>query len=73
MQEVYIISAVRTSIGRFRGVLADLSPVDLGAIAMRTALERAKVSAASLAIAITAGLLNNPDIAVSAAAVYSNI
>ncbi|UKP00561.1 hypothetical protein [Nostoc sp. UHCC 0870] len=48
-----------------------MSPVDLGT--MRTALERAKVSAASLAIAITARLLNNPDIAVSAAAVYSNI
>ncbi|MBE9007965.1 thiolase family protein [Fortiea sp. LEGE XX443] len=48
MQEVYIISAVRTPIGRFGGILADLSPVDLGAIAIQAALERAKVSAASL-------------------------
>jgi len=44
MEEVYIVSAVRTPIGRFGGVLADLSPVDLGAISMRAALQRAGVS-----------------------------
>jgi acetyl-CoA C-acetyltransferase len=44
MQPVYIVSAVRTPIGRFGGVLANLSPVDLGAIAMRAALERASIS-----------------------------
>jgi acetyl-CoA C-acetyltransferase len=44
MQEVYIVSAVRTPFGRFGGVLADLSPVDLGAISMRAALQRAGVS-----------------------------
>jgi acetyl-CoA C-acetyltransferase len=44
MQEAYIVSAVRTPLGRFGGVLADISPVDLGAIAMRAALERAGLS-----------------------------
>jgi acetyl-CoA C-acetyltransferase len=44
MQQVYIVSAVRTPIGRFGGALADLSPVDLGAIAMRSALQRAGIS-----------------------------
>lgn len=44
MQEVYIVSAVRTAFGRFGGALADVSPVDLGAAAMRAALERAGVS-----------------------------
>jgi acetyl-CoA C-acetyltransferase len=44
MQEVYIVSTVRTPLGRFGGVLADISPVDLGAIAMRAALERAGLS-----------------------------
>lgn len=44
MQEVYIVSTVRTPLGRFGGVLADISPVDLGAIAMRAALERARIS-----------------------------
>ncbi|HEV2037298.1 MAG TPA: thiolase family protein [Candidatus Eremiobacteraceae bacterium] len=43
MQDVYIASAVRTPIGRFAGMLKDLSPVDLGAHAMRAALQRAGV------------------------------
>ena len=44
MQEVYIVSAVRTAFGRFGGALAEVSPVDLGAVSMRAALERAGVS-----------------------------
>ncbi|MEA5619458.1 hypothetical protein VB711_16640 [Cronbergia sp. UHCC 0137] len=36
MQEAYIVSAVRTPFGKFGGVLANLSPVDLGAIAIRS-------------------------------------
>ncbi len=40
MNEVYIVSAVRTPLGRFGGVLADFSAVDLGAHVMRAALER---------------------------------
>ncbi|HEX7070396.1 MAG TPA: thiolase family protein [Rhodothermales bacterium] len=41
MQEVLIVSAVRTPIGRFGGSLHELSPAELGAQAMRGALERA--------------------------------
>ena len=37
MNETYIISAVRTPIGKFGGGLKDLSPVDLGAHVMKAA------------------------------------
>ncbi len=57
MQEVYIVSAVRTPLGRFGGVLADFSPVDLGAIAMRAALERAGVSGESIDLYIFGNVL----------------
>ncbi|MBW4564745.1 MAG: thiolase family protein [Mojavia pulchra JT2-VF2] len=43
MQEAYIVSAIRTPLGRFGGALANFSPVDLGAIAMQAALEKAGV------------------------------
>jgi len=38
---VYIVSAVRTPIGKFGGMLAEFSQPDLGVIAVRAALERA--------------------------------
>ena len=38
---VYIVSAVRTPIGKFGGMLAELTQPDLGTIAVRAALERA--------------------------------
>ena len=40
MQPVYIVSAVRTPIGKFGGSLAELAAADLGAIAAKAALER---------------------------------
>lgn len=43
MEDVLILSAVRTPIGRFGGALKDHSPVDLGAHTMAAALERAGV------------------------------
>ena len=43
MNEVVIISAVRTPIGSFGGVLSTLSATDLGAAAIRGALTRAGV------------------------------
>ena len=43
MNEVVIISAVRTPIGSFGGVLSTLSATDLGAAAIRGALSRAGV------------------------------
>jgi len=41
MREVVIVSAARTPVGKFLGSLSDLSAVDLGAIAVRAAVERA--------------------------------
>ncbi|HET9183570.1 MAG TPA: thiolase family protein [Candidatus Angelobacter sp.] len=43
MQDVYILSAVRTPIGKFGGKLAGLSSPDLGVVAATAALERAGV------------------------------
>ena len=43
MKEVYIVSAVRTPIGSFGGSLASISAVELGAIAVKSALSRAGV------------------------------
>lgn len=44
-QEVFIVSAVRTPIGSFGGSLAGVSATQLGAAAIRGALEKAGVSA----------------------------
>ena len=44
MQPVYIVSAVRTPIGKFGGSLAGLTSADMGTIAAKAALERASVS-----------------------------
>lgn len=44
LKEVYIISAVRTPIGSFGGVLASLSATQLGAIAIKGALKKAGVN-----------------------------
>lgn len=43
MQEVYIVSAVRTPIGSFGGALSSLSATDLGSIAIKGAVERAGI------------------------------
>ncbi|MGI9103769.1 MAG: thiolase family protein [Terriglobales bacterium] len=43
--ETFIISAVRTPIGKFGGSLASLTAADMGVIAAKAALERAGVSA----------------------------
>ena len=48
MQDVYIVTAVRTPIGKFGGALKDYSPVDLAAHAMKAALERAGVEGKDL-------------------------
>jgi len=43
MKEVYIVSAVRTPIGAFGGALAGMSATQLGAQAIKSALERIKL------------------------------
>ena len=47
-KEVVIISAVRTPIGSFGGALASLSAIELGAIALKGALEKAGVAPAEV-------------------------
>ena len=43
MKEVYILSAVRTPIGCFGGLLSSLTAIQLGAIAIKAAVERAGI------------------------------
>ena len=43
MQEVYIVSAVRTPIGSFGGILSSLSATELGSIAIKGAIEKAGI------------------------------
>ena len=43
MQAVYILSAVRTPIGKFGGSLASQTAADMGVVAARAAMERANV------------------------------
>jgi acetyl-CoA C-acetyltransferase len=44
LEPVYILSAVRTPIGKFGGALSSLSAADMGVVAAKAALERAAVS-----------------------------
>jgi acetyl-CoA C-acetyltransferase len=43
MKEVYIVSAVRTPIGSFGGVLKDIPATKLGAVAIKAAVEKAGI------------------------------
>jgi len=65
MREVVIVSAVRTPVGKFLGGLSSLSAVELGAIAIRAAVERAGVAAEAvdecvMGCVLPAGLGQNP-------------
>lgn len=65
MREVVIVSAVRTPVGKFLGSLSSLSAVELGAIAVRAAVERAGVNLESvdecvMGCVLPAGLGQNP-------------
>jgi acetyl-CoA C-acetyltransferase len=46
--DIFILSAVRTPIGKFGGVFAEITAPELGAFAAKAALERAKVEPAQL-------------------------
>lgn len=45
MQAVYILSAVRTPIGKFGGSMASLTAADMGVVAAQAAIERAGIQA----------------------------
>jgi len=73
MKEVYVVSAVRTPIGSFGGSLAGVSAVQLGAIAVKGALEKAgiapdKIQELFMGNVISAGLGQAPATQVAAAA-----
>jgi acetyl-CoA acetyltransferase family protein len=58
MKEAVIISAVRTPVGRCRGVLASVSAGDLGAIAIKEAVKRADVKPEDIEDVIFGNLAN---------------
>jgi acetyl-CoA C-acetyltransferase len=65
LEEVVIVSAVRTPIGKFQGSLADVSAPQLGAIAVKEAVKRAGadpavVSECIMGNVVGAGLGQNP-------------
>ncbi|MEO7030553.1 MAG: acetyl-CoA C-acetyltransferase [Acidobacteriaceae bacterium] len=65
MRDVVIVSAVRTPVGKFQGALSELTAVELGAIAVRAAVERAGIAAESvdeciMGCVLPAGLGQNP-------------
>jgi acetyl-CoA C-acetyltransferase len=65
MEEVVIVSAVRTPIGKFLGALSPISAVDLGAIVVREAVRRAGIAPENvdqciMGCVLPAGLGQNP-------------
>lgn len=65
MENVVIISAVRTPIGSFNGALSSVSAVDLGAIVIQEAIKRANIESALvneviMGNVLQAGLGQNP-------------
>jgi acetyl-CoA C-acetyltransferase len=65
MQDIVIVSAARTAVGKFGGSLAKVSAPDLGAIVIKEAIARAKLDASQIGEVImgqvlTAGSGQNP-------------
>jgi acetyl-CoA C-acetyltransferase len=65
LDEVVIISACRTPVGKFQGRLSELSATQLGAIAVREAVKRAQIDSAQvdeciMGNVVSAGLGQNP-------------
>ncbi|HTV07393.1 MAG TPA: acetyl-CoA C-acetyltransferase [Acidobacteriaceae bacterium] len=65
MDEIVIVAAARTPVGKFQGALAGLRATELGAIAVREAVRRAGIDAASvdeciMGNVVSAGLGQNP-------------
>jgi acetyl-CoA C-acetyltransferase len=65
MKDVAIVAAVRTPVGKFQGAFAEMTAVQLGAIAVREAVKRAGIDATSvdeclMGCVLPAGLGQNP-------------
>jgi len=65
MQEIVIVSAARTPVGKFQGALSSLSATELGAIAVREVVTRVRIDEGSvdeciMGCVLPAGLGQNP-------------
>src|ERR1051326_2922567 len=65
MEEIYIVGAARTAIGKFGGALAKMPASDLGALVIKDVLKRAgvktdQVSEVIMGQVLTAGVGQNP-------------
>jgi len=65
MEEIVIVSGVRTPVGKFQGTLSDFSATQLGAIAVREAVRRTGIDPAAIdecimGNVVSAGLGQNP-------------
>jgi acetyl-CoA C-acetyltransferase len=65
MEDIVIVSAVRTPVGKFQGGFSDLSATQLGAIAIRESVKRAGIDPANvdeciMGNVVSAGLGQNP-------------
>src|SRR3984885_5201733 len=65
MNDVVIVSAVRTPVGKFQGAFAEMTAVQLGAIVVREAVKRAGIDPGSvdeclMGCVLPAGLGQNP-------------
>jgi acetyl-CoA C-acetyltransferase len=65
MEDIVIVSGVRTPVGKFQGSLSDFSATQLGAIAVREAVRRAGIDPATvdeciMGNVVSAGLGQNP-------------
>ena len=58
-KEAVIVSAARTPVGRMRGVFAELEAVELGAAAIKAAVERAEIDPETIDDVIFGNLGNN--------------
>ncbi len=59
MSTTYIVAAARTPIGKFGGAFVDVSPVELGAHAIRAVLTRAGVDPAAIDLYILGNILKH--------------
>ena len=57
MEDIVIVSAVRTAVGKFGGSLAKIPATELGAIVIKEALARAKVDPAQVSEVIMGQVL----------------
>src|ERR1700748_3097936 len=65
MKDVVIVAAVRTPVGKFQGAFAEMTAVQLGAVVVREAVNRAGIEASSvdecvMGCVLPAGLGQNP-------------